>query len=290
MRNFLFIVFFLCIFSIPSVLNANGEKGVLPLPDQDSPIKTFIDSITHADIQSQEFSHRLAYFMDTVIVQHPDTVFKTSCLLIDSCSGNKSKQRWMLDFLFNRAMESPIPWMENVWVKLAERYYLNQPSGDEDPGWLERLRYTVKLKKNCLLGEKAVLFPALTLQGDTLNLNDLRGRYMVICFYDPDCTHCKKAVPSLHKFYKQHTPEELTVVAFNISDDINLWGSFIQEHKLQDWTNVWDPDRMVSEYDSFYDMPLSPSFYILDPDRRIIGKDMEIDEVITFLSDRLQNI
>ena len=112
---------------------------------------------------------------------------------------------------------------------------------------------------------------------------------MVICFYDPDCTHCKEAIPSLHKFYKKYTPKELSIVAFNISDDINLWRSFIQKHKLQDWTNLWDPDRNISRYDSFYDTPLSPSFYILDSERRIISKDIEIEEVKTFLTKQLSS-
>lgn len=149
------------------------------------------------------------------------------------------------------------------------------------------VKYTVKLKKHCLIGEKAVLFTALTPQGDTLNLKYLSGKYMIICFYDPDCTHCKEAIPSLHKLYKKYTPKELSIVAFNISDDINLWRSFIQKHKLQDWTNLWDPDRDISRYDNFYDTPLSPSFYILDSERRIISKDIEIEEVKTFLTEQL---
>ena len=110
---------------------------------------------------------------------------------------------------------------------------------------------------------------------------------MIICFYDPNCTHCKEAIPSLHKLYKKYTPKELSIVAFNISDDINLWRSFIQKHKLQDWTNLWDPDRDISRYDNFYDTPLSPSFYILDSERRIISKDIEIEEVKTFLTEQL---
>ena len=256
MKKISYVGFFICLFFSLLVPKANGKNKTSDKysVSQDN-IKTFIDFLNHKDFNIPDFSHRLAYFMDSVIYQQPDTIFNVSCRLIDNCSSDKAKQ-WTLDFLFYRAIDSQIPWMENVWVKLAERYYLKQPFGNEDPGWIERLKYTVKLKKHCLIGEKAVLFTALTPQGDTLNLKDLSGKYMIICFYDPDCTHCKEAIPSLHKLYKKYTPKELSIVAFNISDDINLWRSFIQKHKLQDWTNLWDPDRDISRYDNFYDTPL----------------------------------
>ena len=287
MKKISYVGFFICLFFSLLVPKANGKNKTSDKysVSQDN-IKTFIDFLNHKDFNIPDFSHRLAYFMDSVIYQQPDTIFNVSCRLIDNCSSDKAKQ-WTLDFLFYRAIDSQIPWMENVWVKLAERYYLKQPFGNEDPGWIERLKYTVKLKKHCLIGEKAVLFTALTPQGDTLNLKYLSGKYMIICFYDPDCTHCKEAIPSLHKLYKKYTPKELSIVAFNISDDINLWRSFIQKHKLQDWTNLWDPDRDISQYDNFYDTPLSPSFYILDSERRIISKDIEIEEVKTFLTEQL---
>lgn len=287
MKKISYVGFFICLFFSLLVPKANGKNKTSDKysVSQDN-IKTFIDFLNHKDFNIPDFSHRLAYFMDSVIYQQPDTIFNVSCRLIDNCSSDKAKQ-WTLDFLFYRAIDSQIPWMENVWVKLAERYYLKQPFGNEDPGWIERLKYTVKLKKHCLIGEKAVLFTALTPQGDTLNLKDLSGKYMIICFYDPDCTHCKEAIPSLHKLYKKYTPKELSIVAFNISDDINLWRSFIQKHKLQDWTNLWDTDRDISRYDNFYDTPLSPSFYILDSERRIISKDIEIEEVKTFLTEQL---
>ena len=53
---------------------------------------------------------------------------------------------------------------------------------------------------------------------------------MIICFYDPDCTHCKEAIPSLHKLYKKYTPKELSIVAFNISDDIGESNDLSAQH------------------------------------------------------------
>lgn len=292
MRKILFPVFFIWILATFPVWETHGKSNAIPSspelrPILRSEIKAFVDSMNNENFRSPEFSSRLAYFMDAVVCQHPDSIFNVSCLFIDSNSDDKERQRWMLDFLFNRAMESQIPWMENVWVKLADCYYLRPLFGDEDPGWLERLRYTVKLKKYCLIGEKATLFSALTPQGDTLNIANLPGQYIVICFYDPDCTHCKEAIPYLHKLYHKYGRDKLSVIAFNISDDIDLWNSFIEKHGLQDWVNVWDPDRSLSQYDSFYDTPLSPSFYILDAERRIIAKDIEIGEVETFLKSHI---
>lgn len=283
-------LFLILLLSSTLSVSAGNRTETFTLKDKDKTsqkVKEFIANLNYKECESPEFTRSLAFFMDSVIIQQPDTVFNISCKLRDKCSINTPCRQWMLEYLFNRAVASPIPWMENVWVKLAERYYLKQSTGNEDPGWLERLRYTVKLKRNCLIGENAVLFTALTPEGKKLDLKTLPGKYLIICFYDPDCTHCKEVIPYLHKLCIKYDQKNLTVVAFNTSDDIDLWNSFIRKHKLQDWINVWDPDRNISEYDSFYDTPLSPSFYILDMERKIVSKDIEIEDVETFLIESL---
>ena len=93
MKKISYVGFFICLFFSLLVPKANGKNKTSDKysVSQDN-IKTFIDFLNHKDFNIPDFSHRLAYFMDSVIYQQPDTIFNVSCRLIDNCSSDKAKQ------------------------------------------------------------------------------------------------------------------------------------------------------------------------------------------------------
>ncbi len=70
------------------------------------------------------------------------------------------------------------------------------------------------------------------------------------------------------------------------------WTNFINEHKLNEWINVYysiDNDKMrihngIPGYSQLYDVMSFPTLYLLDKEKRIIAKKLsyqQIDEVLT---------
>ena len=47
---------------------------------------------------------------------------------------------------------------------------------------------------------------------------------------------------------------------------------FVEKDKLQDWVNVWDPDR-ESYFWEFYDATVTPGIYLLDKTGKIIARE-----------------
>ena len=72
------------------------------------------------------------------------------------------------------------------------------------------------------------------------------------------------------------------VYAVLTEDQKPAWVKYIKEHKLGDWINVYQTKEMAdavakTEQPSFrqlYDVIMTPTMYLLDNDKRIIGKKL----------------
>ena len=60
------------------------------------------------------------------------------------------------------------------------------------------------------------------------------------------------------------------------------WLKAIQEYKIQEWTNVWDPSY-TSNFRKLYDVTSTPIIYILDKNKRIVAKRLDVDSSLKFL-------
>lgn len=96
------------------------------------------------------YQNKITTFFTKVIVQHPDTLIKEADRLIEASKGNKELFRFMLVHLFNTVAKNQIMGMENVYVHLADKYYI--PYADwSDEEFTNDLKIKIERKKNCLL-------------------------------------------------------------------------------------------------------------------------------------------
>jgi hypothetical protein len=61
------------------------------------------------------------------------------------------------------------------------------------------------------------------------------------------------------------------------------WMKAIRDYKIQEWTNVWDP-TYSSDFRRLYDVTSTPVIYILDKNKRIIAKRMDVESSVKFLN------
>jgi hypothetical protein len=124
-------------------------------------------------------------------------------------------------------------------------------------------------------------------------LYDVTAKYTILWFIAPDCSHCKVETP---KFYKKYVEElkDKNVEVWAIflesntdnwgkfSDHIANWFSFIQQHQMYEWNNVWNP------FDNFrfkYDISSSPVLYLLDKDKKILAKRIGYEQAVEIINE-----
>lgn len=63
--------------------------------------------------------------------------------------------------------------------------------------------------------------------------------------------------------------------------DKDEWKVFLDEKNLYEegWYNVWDGPYPHSQFRDFYDIYSTPVVYVLDKDKRIIGKRIGVENI-----------
>jgi hypothetical protein len=88
-------------------------------------------------------------------------------------------------------------------------------------------------------------------------------------------------VPELYKIYER-TLKNLGVEVLAIStlfgeDGKIKWVDFVNEHRLYDWMNAWNPYSY--DFKLRYDVLTTPQIYILDENKKILAKRISPDQV-----------
>jgi peroxiredoxin len=227
-------------------------------------------------------SYVMRYF-DDLIVPAPDSVIKAIDLVLTDLATEPPAFRYWLVSLFNKYQESNLMGMDAVTAHLVENYYLSDRVDwlpeESRQNMMKELRY---IKPN-LIGKQAPAFKAQDLQGNDWSLADASADYLVLYFYDPDCGVCKKKTPILKENYDEIRSLGGEVVAVSTITDRQKWENYVTENDLP-WINLADLNYK-SNFRVDYNVRSTPQVYVLDKDRKIVAKKLDVDQVAGFIRD-----
>jgi hypothetical protein len=131
---------------------------------------------------------------------------------------------------------------------------------------------------------------------DTLDkphpLYEINAPFIVICFWDATCGHCKEIVPKVDSIFQAKWKQEgVKLYGVMVDGGKEAWLQFIKDHNLKDWIHVYETKAHQdsveaagqASYRQLYDVYQTPMLYLLDKDKRIIAKKLsyqQLDEVI----------
>ncbi|PTN09378.1 thiol-disulfide isomerase/thioredoxin [Mangrovibacterium marinum] len=226
---------------------------------------------------------QLQDYFNKVLLQSPDSVLPEAIRIIEKFRDNAEIFQNLTSFLVNNTIQSKIMGMENVFVALAKRYYLSGQGHWADDKTMENIRQEVALRQNNLLGQPAPELLLEDAEGKFHSLYDQTARYTILAFWEPGCSHCKKEIPKLYdELFLQARPSELTVYAVYTMTDKQEWSDFLEQHELNGWHNLWDP-KQISNMKRLYGIRTTPSFFLLDQDKKIIAKQLDVAGLRHFL-------
>jgi hypothetical protein len=87
------------------------------------------------------------------------------------------------------------------------------------------------------------------------------------------------------------------VIGVNVDEGANeSWKKYIREHKLGEWINIYQPAKVkedeakrgVANFRQLYDVFKTPTLYLLDSQKRIIGKMLSIEQFDDVLQAKLK--
>jgi len=143
-------------------------------------------------------------------------------------------------------------------LKAVAPAFAGSPRGDE----IERLiRDPSVINKNYAPG-----FSAKSLNGESVNLNSLKGKVVLLDFWGTWCTACRASLPQLKDLASKIDPQKVAIVSVDEYDPKATWERYIQEHGMN-WVQVYDGDLSVR---NAFGIDGFPRYYILGKDGVIL--------------------
>ena len=129
----------------------------------------------------------------------------------------------------------------------------------------------------------------------TVSMYNIKAKYIFVAYWDPTCGHCRTELPILDSLYKSKWKNEGVVVYSIVSKEDLLpdLKKFIKEKSLStDWYYVYETKEAkeatekagLPNFRQGYDLTKTPIFYLLDADKRIIGKHLTIQQLDDLLT------
>jgi peroxiredoxin len=245
------------------------------------------DNIDFADerlVRTPHVQRRLDNYFGNMVYQNPDSLIKAADLVIGKARDGKAKDMisYCIWYLTNKYENPKIVGTEAVFVHLADKYYLGGIMPITDSLTIQGIAQKVKVLKPLLVGKT---MPALSM-GDTLRvpraLADVKANYTVVVFYDPECVHCRQSTPALKAFYDKNKSRNIQIYAAAIAHSPEQWSKYIHEFGLQDWIHVYDYSFRI-DFKNEFDVVTTPQIYVLDKDKKIVGRRIPAEQLEAFI-------
>jgi len=238
----------------------------------------FLDSIDFSDhrlLRTPVLQAKIDRYFNNVLIQRPDSIIPEITKVVDRCKANEKVFQYVVIYLLNNFLQSNIMGMDEVFVSVAEDYYLSGEADWVDSTSLVKIRDRVyKIKPN-IIGNLSKDLKMETETGEWVSSHQVNAKYIVLYFWETDCGHCKIATPMLYDIYKKYKDKGLEVFAIYTQDKKQEWINFINE-KGYNWINAWDPNN-TTYFRLFYDIYSTPTVYLLDENKRIIAKRISVE-------------
>ena len=135
----------------------------------------------------------------------------------------------------------------------------------------------IELLPRLLAGDMAPDFTLASLDDKEVKLSSYRGKYVLIDFWATWCGPCIAATPKVKKVYEKYAAQgKLEVIGVSLDDDKVAPADYVKEKEIK-WVQAFagpEENAAVTEYG----VQGIPSFWLIDPDGKIIVSDNDFFE------------
>ncbi|MGF1672047.1 MAG: TlpA family protein disulfide reductase [Balneolaceae bacterium] len=130
------------------------------------------------------------------------------------------------------------------------------------------------------IGQKSPSFSAITLHGETLTLEDLDGKFVILEFWGTWCGPCIPEIPYLQTLWEKHGEYNLLILGIALDDNEDVVTRFIEERDMP-WPQILQSDQFRGELVELFNVVGIPRMYLLNPSGEIVARDLRGEEMVS---------
>ena len=233
---------------------------------------------------------RVNYYVDKLTPKHPDSIILSLDYLLTKMEPAENTYRTFLIKFLNDYAASKIVGMDAVYVHLVDQYYSQGKAPWVDETQLAKIIGNARDAKPTLIGKTAPDFTVQTRDSANISLYDIKDPYTVLVFWAHDCGHCEETMPDMAKFQDDYRDKGVTVFSVCtkvLKDEPACW-DFVDEKEIGNLINTSDMTGGRSFVRTLYNVRRTPKLFVLDADKKIITKELSIEQLREYFDDVVQ--
>ena len=241
------------------------------------------------------FEAKLDEYFKNYVSREPDSIIEEVQYMLTVAKTGKEIYPFLLFKFTNKYISPEFMGQDKVFLHLFQNFFSKGDTvllnNDSKKAITERA-YSIMAN---LIGNPAPPLNLNTIDNKAFSLYNSPATYTFIAFWDPTCGHCKEEMPRVDSFYTKNW-KQLGVQVIGVNTNVKelaSWKQFItEEHFDAGWMHVYQTEAALNAevnagkattIRQLYDVFKTPTFYLLDKDKKIIAKNLTVDQFHDFL-------
>lgn len=223
---------------------------------------------------------------EQALVNYLDLLARVPAALSDSCltatMEAASQEEKMLKYFsgtFRRYLFDPNSPLRNEELYEPVGRFLAVSALTDEVG-RSRAQHDLKLIGMNRVGAVAADFTYTLPSGEQRRMHSIRSPYTLLLFYNPDCHGCAEVLEAMKTSPVLNAPglmKQVKILAFYPDEDREAWADH-RDQMPATWINCYDRNLTVLSKE-LYDLKAMPALYLLDKDKKVLLKDVSLQDV-----------
>lgn len=262
----------------------------------------FWDNVVFNDnrlIRTPFFEAKLDEYFKNYIARDADSIIEEVQYMLTVAKTGKEIYPFLLFKFTNKYISPEFMGQDKVFLHLYQNFFakgdtvlLNEASKKS----ITERAYSMMANQ---LGLAAPALDINTIDDKPFSLYKTEAPYTFIAFWDPTCSHCKVEIPQLDSIYKASWKSlGIKIVGVNINyKELPAWKTFLAENNIVDWYHVYQTEDALNKeiankkpttIRQLYDVFKTPTYYLLDANKKIIAKNLTLLQFNDFLQSQVK--